>query len=255
MENLSELEKAILRRTEDIGSISYDCTPMRDAADGSDSCSAASMSDDNDGSEDGRQRGLVDTSCQNVLGAAIAWGVSYQALAEHLTDHFSLASPNFGGASKCHTPAAALKQTAAAFLYEIKDSTFLFTDSSVLLATGQMALVAPHLNASKTCRLPFPGSSTVAELARLHLAADLIAAIPHGPVTVLCDSRPALQLLSRPHDNVTSTSLLKALLQIGGCGPPDHTALGAGPLLIDGNDLADGLAKSAHTEGSRYHLR
>ncbi|XP_077501998.1 uncharacterized protein LOC144113008 [Amblyomma americanum] len=162
-------------------------------------------------------------------------------------------SLDFGSTSKRHTPAAALNQSAAAFLDEIKGSTLLFTDSSVLPATGQgaAALVAPQLNATRTCRLPFPGSSFAAELAGLHLAADLIATIPHGPVVVLCDSLPALQLLPRPLDNVATTSLLSARLQtLEAAGHqislhwvPDHSG-------IEGNDLADALAKSAHTDGS-----
>ncbi|KAK8780170.1 hypothetical protein V5799_018487, partial [Amblyomma americanum] len=124
-------------------------------------------------------------------------------------------SLDFGGTSKRNTPAAAIRQTAAAFLEECGGSTLLFTDGSVLPATGRAAaaLVAPQLGVTKTCRLSFPpGSSTAAELARLHLATDLIAAIPAGPVEVLCDSRPALQLLSRPHDNVATTSQLRARL-------------------------------------------
>ncbi|XP_077507959.1 uncharacterized protein LOC144119128 [Amblyomma americanum] len=137
-------------------------------------------------------------------------------------------SLDFGGMSKRHTPAAALNQTAAAFLDEMKGTTLLFTDGS--------------LNATRTCRLPFPGTSSAAELAGLHLAADLIATIPPGSVVVLCDSWPALQLLSRPLDNV-ATTLEDAGHQISLHWVPGHSG-------IEGNDLADTLAKSAHTDGS-----
>ncbi|XP_077506673.1 uncharacterized protein LOC144115915 [Amblyomma americanum] len=162
-------------------------------------------------------------------------------------------SLDFGGTSKRHTPAAAINQTAAAFLDEIKGSTLLFTDGSVLPATGQGAasLVAPQLNATRTCRLPFPGSSPAAELAGLHLAADLNATTPPGTVVVLCDSRPALQLLSRPLDNVAATSLLRDRLQtLEGAGHQISLHWLPGHSGIEGNDLADALARSFHTNGS-----
>ncbi|XP_077497448.1 uncharacterized protein LOC144108040 [Amblyomma americanum] len=99
--------------------------------------------------------------------------------------------------------------------------------------------------------LPFPGSSTAAELARLHLAADLIATIPPGPVVVLCDSRPALQLLSRPLHNVATTSLLRARLQtLEDAGHQIYLHWVPGHSGIEGNDLADALGKSAHTDGT-----
>ncbi|XP_077498385.1 uncharacterized protein LOC144109431 [Amblyomma americanum] len=116
---------------------------------------------------------------------------------------------------------------------------------------GAAALVAPQLNATRTCRLLFPDSSAAAELAGLHLAADLISTIPPGPVAVLCDSRPALQQLSRPHDNVVTTSLLRASLQtLEDAGHQISLHWVPGHSGIEGNDLADALAKSAHTDGS-----
>ncbi|KAK8756974.1 hypothetical protein V5799_000326 [Amblyomma americanum] len=148
-------------------------------------------------------------------------------------------SLDFGGTSKRQTPAAALSQTAAAFLDEMKGSTLLFIDGSVLPATGQgaAALVAPQLNATRTCRLPFPRSSTAAELAGLHLAADLIVTIAPGPVAVLCGSRPALQLLSRPHENVATTSLLRARLQTLEDAAPRQLSTGVSKLDVPSRDF------------------
>ncbi|XP_077510497.1 uncharacterized protein LOC144121254 [Amblyomma americanum] len=133
-------------------------------------------------------------------------------------------SLDFGGTSKRHKPAAALNQPATAFLDAIKEPTLLFTDGSVLPATrkGAATLVAPQLKATRTRKLPFPGSSTAAELAGLHLVADLIATIPSGPAC-------------RPSTDAGHQIFLHL--------EPGHSG-------IEGNDLADTLAKSAHTDGS-----
>ncbi|XP_077508527.1 uncharacterized protein LOC144119888 [Amblyomma americanum] len=166
-------------------------------------------------------------------------------------------SLDFGGTSKRRTPAAAIKQAAAAFLEECGGSTLLFTDGSVLPASGRVAaaLVAPHLGVTKSCRLSFPGSSTAAELAGLHLAADLMAALPPSPVAVLCDSRPALQLLTRPHDTVATTSQLRARLHaLEDAGHRITLHWVPGHSGIEGNDLADASAKSAHADGSPVSL-
>ncbi|XP_077508593.1 uncharacterized protein LOC144119977 [Amblyomma americanum] len=164
---------------------------------------------------------------------------------------------DFRGTSKRRTPAAAIKQAAAAFLEECGDSTLLFTDGSVLPASGRAAaaLVAPQLGVTKTCRLSFPGSSTAAELAGLHLAADHMAALPPGPVAVLCDSRPALQLLTRSHDVVATTSQLRARLHaLENAGRRITLHWVPGHSGIEGNDLADASAKSAHADGSPVSL-
>ncbi|KAK8777000.1 hypothetical protein V5799_029652 [Amblyomma americanum] len=119
--------------------------------------------------------GMLSAAYVEPLGPPI----SHLALPQLPTRPLLQVSLDFEGTSKRHTPAAALKQTAAAFLDKCKGSTLFFTDGSVLPATGQAAaaLVAPQLDVTRTCRMPFPGSSTVAELAGLHLAADLIAGI------------------------------------------------------------------------------
>ncbi|XP_077485261.1 uncharacterized protein LOC144095376 [Amblyomma americanum] len=166
-------------------------------------------------------------------------------------------SLDFGGMSKHRTPAAAIKQAAAASLEECGGSTLLFTDGSVLLASGRAAaaLVAPQLGVTKSCRLSFPGSSTAAELAGLRLAADLMAALPTGPVAVLCDSRPALQLLTRPHDTVATTSQLRARLHaLEDAGHRITLHWVPGHSGIEGNDLAYASAKSAHADGSPVSL-
>lgn len=72
----------------------------------------------------------------------------------------------------------------------------IFKGGSVLPRMGNAAAgcTAPAIGASRACRLPFPASSTIAELAGLHLAADLLLerAGQDSEALVLTDSRPVL---------------------------------------------------------------
>ncbi|XP_049511333.1 mucin-5AC-like [Dermacentor silvarum] len=62
---------------------------------------------------------------------------------------------------------------------------------------------------ASTCRLSFSASSTTAEMAGLHMAADMLAADPPGvPVAVACDSRAALQAVCLPERSGLSSALL-----------------------------------------------
>ncbi|XP_049267217.1 RNA-directed DNA polymerase from mobile element jockey [Rhipicephalus sanguineus] len=130
------------------------------------------------------------------------------------------------GATKRRTPAATLQQAAACKLQEqLEERLQVFTDGSVI--------------------------STAAELAGLHLAADLLAEdIPAEPVAVLCDSKAALQILAnRRRDGLTAnllTAKFRALSEAGVSVSfhwlPSHVG-------IAGNEEADALAKAAHQPG------
>nr|XP_050038242.1 uncharacterized protein LOC126535404 [Dermacentor andersoni] len=120
---------------------------------------------------------------------------------------------SLNGASKRRTPAAALQQAATGKLLEELDGRLLvYTDGSVLSnGSAAAACTIPSEGRSRQCRLPFRASSTAAELAGLHLAADLLAEdAPTKPVAVLSDSRPALQALSDHHRHGATETLLRA---------------------------------------------
>ncbi|XP_077541080.1 uncharacterized protein LOC144153302 [Haemaphysalis longicornis] len=161
-----------------------------------------------------------------------------------------------GVRSKRTTPHAAIYQEVATLLHEgASGRLHVYTDGSVLPHTGTAAAActAPALGASRTCRLPFPASSTTAELAGLHLAADLLLerAGQDSQALVLTDSRPALLRLreadqpssSCGHVETSFAAKLHAVAS-GGCNIrlqwlPSHMG-------IPGNDAADALAKGAH---------
>ncbi|XP_077516769.1 uncharacterized protein LOC144127717 [Amblyomma americanum] len=133
-------------------------------------------------------------------------------------------------------------------------SFFDGTDGSVLPATGQAAAacVAPALGAALSCRLRVPANSTAAELAGLHLAADLLLLLPgQQPAVILTDSRAALQLL-RQHQprQHTVANLTARLMAIQDAGRPVSLQWLPSHVGITGNEAADQLAGSAHTNGS-----
>ncbi|XP_037507057.1 uncharacterized protein LOC119383121 [Rhipicephalus sanguineus] len=157
------------------------------------------------------------------------------------------------GATKRRTPAAALQQAATSKLQEqLEGRLQVFTDGSVMPdGTAAAACVIPSKAISRQCRLPFPASSTAAELAGLHLAADLLAEdIPAVPIAVLCDSKAALQTLANHRRAGLTGNLLatkfRALAASGASVSfhwlPSHVG-------IAGNEEADRLAKAAHQPG------
>ncbi|KAH7947441.1 hypothetical protein HPB52_011967 [Rhipicephalus sanguineus] len=157
------------------------------------------------------------------------------------------------GATKRCTPAAALQQAAACKLQEqLEGRLQVFTDGSVMPdGTAAAACVIPSKAISRQCRLPFPASSTAAELAGLHLAADLLAEdIPAVPIAVLCDSKAALQTLANHRRAGLTGNLLetkfRALTASGASVSfhwlPSHVG-------IAGDEEADRLSTPA-----RHHL-
>ncbi|XP_077560896.1 uncharacterized protein LOC144175746 [Haemaphysalis longicornis] len=174
-------------------------------------------------------------------------------------ENIAIATKLPGVRSKRSTPHAAIYQEVATLLQEDASGRRLhvFTDGSVLPHTGNAAAActAPSVGASRTCRLPFPASSTTAELAGLHLAADLLLerAGQDSEALVLTDSRPALLQLREADQPSSScgyveTSLAAKLHAVasGGC----HIQLQWLPshMGIPGNEEADALAKGAHQQ-------
>ncbi|XP_070377154.1 uncharacterized protein [Dermacentor albipictus] len=96
------------------------------------------------------------------------------------------------------------------------------------------------------CRLPFAASSTAADLAGLHIAAEfLVEHSPQVPVAIL-DSRPALQELLKPdRTKVTITLLLAKLSAIRRSDIPLSLRWLPSHVGIAGNEEA-AAAKAAH---------
>ncbi|KAH7939258.1 hypothetical protein HPB52_009715 [Rhipicephalus sanguineus] len=121
-----------------------------------------------------------------------------------------------GNLSKRRTPVCELHQSAVAKLHNrLRGHLLVFTDGSVRDSpcSAAAACVIPTTGTTIRCRLPFHASSTAAELAGLHLAADYLAAMPPQlPVAILCDSRPALQALLQPDQAGITVALLHAKL-------------------------------------------
>ncbi|XP_037521857.1 uncharacterized protein LOC119399114 [Rhipicephalus sanguineus] len=155
-----------------------------------------------------------------------------------------------GGASKRHTPAAALLQAAACKLEEqLHGKLLVFTDGSVLPdGSAAAACTIPARGSSRQCRLPFKASSTAAELAGLHLAADLLAEDPpQTTVAVLCDSRPALQILADLQPQGLTAAILKSkFAALDSAGIPISFHWLPSHVGIAGNEEADALAREAH---------
>uniref|UniRef100_L7LZH7 Putative tick transposon n=1 Tax=Rhipicephalus pulchellus TaxID=72859 RepID=L7LZH7_RHIPC len=153
--------------------------------------------------------------------------------------------------TKSRTPACELRQSAMAKLHDrLRGHLLVFTDGSVRDSprSAAAACVIPTTGTTIRSRLPFHASSTAAELAGLHLAADYLAATtPQLPVAILCDSRPALQALLQPDQAGITVALLHAkLTAIRASGVrlslhwlPSHVG-------IAGNEEADAAAKAAH---------
>ncbi|XP_037503717.1 uncharacterized protein LOC119378753 [Rhipicephalus sanguineus] len=160
-------------------------------------------------------------------------------------------SLRLGKLTKRRTPASQLQQAAVEKIYEqLSGHLLLYTDGSVYKSppSAAAACTVPELGVRLQCRLPFPASSTAAELAGLNLAADhLAASLPTQPVAIVTDSRPALQALLQPdRAGVTVILLLAKLQALKECGVtlsmhwlPSHVG-------IAGNEEADAAAKDAH---------
>ncbi|KAH7955657.1 hypothetical protein HPB52_002800 [Rhipicephalus sanguineus] len=106
--------------------------------------------------------------------------------------------------SKRRTPACELHQSAVAKLHDRTRRHLpvfahgALSPSVLVQVVGwnpfAVACVTPIAGTTTQCSFPFHASSTTAELAGLHLAADyLVATTPQLSVAILCDSRPALQ--------------------------------------------------------------
>ncbi|XP_070377385.1 uncharacterized protein [Dermacentor albipictus] len=154
-----------------------------------------------------------------------------------------------GVRSKHRTPLCAVQQEAAARIEDdLGGMTHLYADGSVLSdGSAAAACVAPALGITKQCRLYYRASSTTAELAGLHLAADILEESPHiTSAAILCDSRSALQqlLLDERAPPLAQRVAVRLHALQGRCNLrlqwiPSHVG-------VAGNETADRLARRAH---------
>ncbi|XP_070395457.1 uncharacterized protein [Dermacentor albipictus] len=154
-----------------------------------------------------------------------------------------------GVRSKHRTPLCAVQQEAAARIEDdLGGMTHLYADGSVLSdGSAAAACVAPALGITKQCRLYYRASSTTAELAGLHLAADILEESPHiTSAAILCDSRSALQqlLLDERAPPLAQRVAVRLHALQGRCNLrlqwiPAHVG-------VAGNETADRLARRAH---------
>ncbi|KAH7971849.1 hypothetical protein HPB52_003472 [Rhipicephalus sanguineus] len=99
---------------------------------------------------------------------------------------------------KKRTPQCALQETAAVIDEHLSGRVLVYTDGSVTAeGSAAAACVAPTLEVTGKCRLPFAASSTTAELAALDLADDILVEFLPPAAAVLCDSRAGLLALAR----------------------------------------------------------
>ncbi|XP_070387396.1 uncharacterized protein [Dermacentor albipictus] len=90
------------------------------------------------------------------------------------------------------------QETAALILEHLRDRLLVYTDGSVSSdGSAAAACTAPDISASRQCRLRFPASSTVAQLAAIDLAADLLQQCGVSSAAILSDLRAALCILRK----------------------------------------------------------
>ncbi|XP_065311909.2 uncharacterized protein [Dermacentor albipictus] len=163
-----------------------------------------------------------------------------------------------GVRSKHRTPLCAVQQEAAAMIVDdLGGRTHLYADGSVLGdGSAAAACVAPDLGVSRQCRLSYRASSTTAELAGLHLAADILEESPHiTSAAILCDSRAALQQLLLDERGPPLAQRLACRLHAlqPSCDLrlqwiPSHVG-------VAGNETADQLARRAHNPSTALTAR
>ncbi|XP_070384815.1 uncharacterized protein [Dermacentor albipictus] len=161
--------------------------------------------------------------------------------------HVCLDLPGVG--SEHRMPLCAVQQEAAARIEaDLGGMTHLYADDSVLSdGSAAAACVPPEFGITKQCWLYYRASSTTAELAGLHLAADILEESPHiTSAAILCDSRSALQqlLLDERAPPLAQRLAVRLHALQGRCNLrlqwiPTHVG-------VAGNETADQLARRAH---------
>ncbi|XP_037577084.1 uncharacterized protein LOC119459352 [Dermacentor silvarum] len=155
-----------------------------------------------------------------------------------------------GVRDKRNTAACALRQETAAVIDEhLAGRVLVYTDGSVLRdGAASAACVAPELSVQMQCRVLSAVSSTHAELAAIHLAAELLYRKRVSRAAILTDSRAALSMLARDdHGSPMIQQLHRKLDGVCELGCDlvfqwVHSHVG-----LHGNEEADRLAMEAHT--------
>ncbi|XP_077506727.1 uncharacterized protein LOC144115959 [Amblyomma americanum] len=161
-----------------------------------------------------------------------------------------------GSRTKRNTAAVGLRQEVAAVLQAEPPGTVpIFTDGSVLpepCPSVAAACTASSLHSSRQSRLLFVASSTTAELAAIHLAADILNEHPGiKEAAIYTDSRAALQLLLRPFKGPPiARRLAWRLDELCTRGTRIRLTWAPAHVGVLGNEEADSLAKAERSPGT-----
>ncbi|KAL3186268.1 hypothetical protein MRX96_027994 [Rhipicephalus microplus] len=187
--------------------------------------------------------------CPTLAWATTRWIAGLLPIPPHWYSRLAISTRVLGIRSKGHTPRAALLQETCALIEErYSGHLHLYTDSSVKRHSSAAASsIYSVLRDERKYRLPFPASSTTAELTALNLADNQQAELLPPSAVVFTDSRAVLLTLAKNENGHSIAQCLTRKFTVivrSGCAVsfqfvPSHVE-------VRGHEAADTLAEHAH---------